>query len=87
MILTVKEAATKRCQEGFAASNGVMLTSDNPVSHMVGAAVANFGSYAAVEQGPSAPFNCIGPKCMAWCWVHDRTIDGDPIGFCGKVHK
>lgn len=107
MILTVEEAATKRCHEGYAASKGVTVKAADPPTTAyatqaitsVNAMGAGYSTLSAVpEQGPTAPFYCIGPQCMAWTWatiydaegvemVQERTVDGLPLGFCGKAQR
>jgi hypothetical protein len=72
MIVTEEEARTKRCQEGYAASDGVtdgdsvyrqtIQTMPAPLtSFSAGSAVA-----ATVVTLATAPMHCIGPACMAW---------------------
>lgn len=73
MILTVEEAKTRRCQEGFG---------PGPMSPNGMTFVAMAGTCYAQATSPTC---CIGPDCMAWCWAHHRTIDGVQLGFCGKV--
>jgi hypothetical protein len=108
MIVTVEEAATKRCQEGYAASKGVtMRPADPPITTYAPQAIpsinamgAGYSTMSAVpEQGPTAPFYCIGPACMAWKWAMQfdangdnewgqwRTKDGQQLGYCGKARR
>lgn len=75
MKLTVKEASTKRCQEGF--GPGPMSPNGNTFVAMYGGGVG----YAVA----TSPTNCIAGGCMAWRWTNDRTDDGEFIGYCGKV--
>jgi len=70
MILTEKEASTKRCQESF----GQFYTTPDGKSMM--SMAGNFGAGYAVQASPS---HCIGSSCMAWRW-HESNH-----GYCGKA--
>lgn len=92
MLLTATEAATRRCQEGFAASDGVSFTSGTmiytaeyvpPTPIYAGGA----GMINITSQGPTAPYNCLGPQCMGWRFTERRTIDGTFLGYCGKAGR
>ena len=79
MILTEKEASTKRCQESF----GPVFTSPH------GTALTVVGGNVTV----SSPTNCIGSSCMAWRWYEYNTdknngnrLDGK-TGYCGKAGR
>jgi hypothetical protein len=96
MIVTEQEASTKRCQEGFPASDGT-TTSPIAPSHTTYTAGApmmtSIGAGSAmtmhVAQQPTAPFNCIGSACMAWRWfdnLHDGAVI-TPRGYCGKAGR
>ena len=93
MIVTVEEAKTKRCQEGYAASNGTTtnpdatLTFSKPFATMSASSVY---ASAQADQGPTAPFFCLGPACMAWRWREDDISGTRPStthGYCGKAHR
>jgi len=74
MIITEREAFTKRCQEGF----GPPL-SDVPMM-MAGAAGITV---------MTSPSHCIGSACMAWRWfdnLSDHAVK-TPRGYCGKAGK
>lgn len=81
MIVTEKEAATKRCQESFGDRR---TTKDGRID------------LQHVQFGPDAvmtsPSYCIGSACMAWEWAE---MERDPLhggefptrGYCGKVRR
>ena len=73
MKVTAKEAAAKRCQEGFASG---------PVANFSGSIALYSASYHAQ---PTSPMFCIAGGCMAWRWSDKCTIDGELLGYCGKA--
>ena len=95
MIVTEAVASTKRCQEGFPASDGVTSGQINQVVHSVPMISHSYGSgvaMAATVSTPTAPMFCIASGCMAWRWhvidgKQERTLDGTAIGYCGKAHR
>jgi hypothetical protein len=97
MILTEDEAKTKRCQESYAASDGV--TAGAPMATSVPQSIygASGGTCIAVQTA-TAPMFCIGASCMAWRWqwsiaadgLHSHINDatsGKPLGYCGKAGR
>jgi hypothetical protein len=94
MILTVEEAATRRCQESFGPYYVTQAGGEThyPTLHSVMSSGGGSGVFAsAVSSQPAlptiaSPGYCIGPKCMAWKWA-DKTDDGTFTGFCGKVGR
>lgn len=57
---------------------------------------ASFGATATTAAPITAPIFCLGGACMAWTWsriwddgefVQERTLDGTPLGYCGKAHR
>lgn len=95
MKLTEEEAGRRRCQEGFPASEGVTAASPLEPSGALytstttaAAAYAGLSSVAMMTQPPTAPFWCLGSRCMSWRWVRDeKTIDGHSLGYCGKAGR
>lgn len=98
MILTEAEAKTKRCQEGFAASEGVTdgesiylqtMVSSPYISASIGS--GGYSGIATAVTAATAPMHCIGSGCMAWVWALDAvgsqrtTEEGQMLGRCGKV--
>lgn len=85
MRLTEEEARTRRCQEAYPASNGV---TDSPYVRSISMPAPSWydvGSAVAVQTA-TAPLHCIASHCMAWRWCNNwTTIDGQPLGFCGKA--
>jgi hypothetical protein len=74
MLITAKEAATKRCQEGFASA---------PVMNSGGASMMVMAGSCFAQA--TSPMFCIAGQCMAWRWTDQRTLDGGLLGFCGKA--
>lgn len=81
MIVTEKEAKTKRCQEsfgdGWTVPDGRLAT---PVS--------SSGVTAAI----ASPSFCIGSGCMAWDWFDPACTDGTTSpnhrrGYCAKARR
>jgi hypothetical protein len=98
MIVTEDEAKTKRCQEGYPASDGVTdgdsLYNQKTVPAL--SSVSAFGGmgFATVATSMTAPMHCIGSSCMAWRWYIDldrmtvRDVNyTNRNGYCGKAGK
>lgn len=89
MLVTPEEAATRRCHEAYAASDGVTFGNVG-VTHTAALSppLSSFAGGSMIgKQGPSAPFNCIGPRCMAWRMTERRTLDVTYLGYCGKAGR
>jgi len=65
MIITEKEASTKRCQESFPAA--LLQT-------QAGSMIPFSSGASSVFAVHTAPTHCIGSACMAFRWVEDFTI-------------
>lgn len=90
--ITEREAATKRCQESYAACNGVSAgatCNPVPITSLNTESVAYTANY-------TGPLMCIGSACMAWRWhyhvarhlekgIHDNSEGGPATGYCGKA--
>jgi hypothetical protein len=63
MFTTEKEANTKRCQESFAACEGLTVEGHTQAAHAVVSPIAGAGNSYARHTAPSF---CIGSGCMAW---------------------
>jgi len=100
MFTSEREAKTKRCQEGFAASPGAardpaieytVVNKPVPLTSMamgMGAAAA----FSSASEPKTAPIFCLGSACMAWRWERpppaNRTSGEDWYeGYCGKAGK
>jgi hypothetical protein len=80
MLLTQEEARTKRCQESFGPPMAtIQPASISPNSIFYANALGGVGPFV------SSPTNCIASGCMAWRWSDHTTIDGNPLGSCGKA--
>jgi hypothetical protein len=77
MFTTEKEANTKRCQESFAACEGLTAQGHTQAAHAVVSPIAGAGNSYARH---TAPFFCIGSRCMAWRWAGMRSkADPDSV--------
>lgn len=79
MILTEREAKTKRCQESF--GDGFVTEQQSQIWAPTG------------RSAHSSPLHCIGSACMAWRWgeVERDDVTGKVLenvaGYCGKAGK
>jgi hypothetical protein len=82
MIVTEKEAKTKRCPESYGPplSDHGMITAQ-PANQSIG---YGYSMSVAVQTSPT---HCIGSACMAWRTTGDEGDDGTPLGYCGKAGK
>lgn len=87
MLVTPEEAATRRCQEAYAASDGVTFGNVGATRTEEYPSLSFISGGSMIKQGPTAPFNCIGPRCMAWRMTEGRTLDGTYLGYCGKAGR
>jgi hypothetical protein len=86
MFLSENEAKTKRCQEGYAASNGAArdpATENTTVSAAVAmtsvGTVYGAGSYGitTTAEPKTAPIFCLASACMAWRWRLNNAYLGE----------
>jgi len=85
MTLTEDEAKTKRCQESFAAAEGLSIGGFAEAAPFPPNVVSYNATASYARQ--TAPSHCIGSACMAWRWrfPHSANEHDKLLGYCGKA--